>query len=111
MELGKIFEEVAVIRSNVALSNVAKDFIRRCFQTRPDRRITAAAALKHPWLCQPEEDFEIFTDLEKIAKYSWKPRTVVPRACVDLNTAGVDQPADEAMDHLVSPFFPCKFVV
>ncbi|KAL1855841.1 hypothetical protein Daus18300_010915 [Diaporthe australafricana] len=98
--LGKIFEEVAVIRDNVAISKAAKDFIRRCFQTKPERRMTAAAALTHPWLCQPEEDSEILADLEKLATDSWKPRTVVPRACVTLNTAGIVEPADEDMDQL-----------
>lgn len=108
-ELGKVFEEVAAIRSGAQVSKACKDFIRRCFQTKPERRITAAAALKHPWLCEPEEDLEMFKGLEQITADNWKPRTVTPKACENLDE--VERPAvDGTMDHLISPFFPCKLV-
>lgn len=111
-ELGKVFDEVAVIRSGQHVSKTGKDFIRRCFQTRPERRITGAAALKHPWLCEPEEDLEMFKDLEQVIANSWKPRPVTPKACENLDPVGVEEPADHgAMDSLISPFFPCKLVV
>lgn len=110
-ELGRVFEEVAVIRSGAPVSKACKDFIRRCFQTKPERRITAAAALKHTWLCEPEEDLEMFKGLEKITADNWKPRAVTAKACENLDEVAVERPAVEGvMDHLISPFFPCKLV-
>ncbi|KAL2289112.1 hypothetical protein FJTKL_02923 [Diaporthe vaccinii] len=110
-ELGKIFEEVAKIRSGAHVSKAGKDFIRRCFQTKPERRITAAGALKHPWLCEPEEDLEIFRGLEKVTANSWKPRAVTPKACEILDQVDAEKTvADGKMESLVSPFFPCKLV-
>ncbi|KAG8161665.1 hypothetical protein KVR01_008652 [Diaporthe batatas] len=107
-ELGRVFEEVASIRSGV-VSKAGKDFIRRCFQTKPERRITAIAALKHPWLCEPEEDLEMFKCLEQTTVDNWKPRTVTPRACENLDE--VEMPAvDGVSETLISPFFPCKLV-
>lgn len=107
-ELGRVFEEVASIRSGV-VSKACKDFIRRCFQTRPERRITAVAALKHPWLCEPEEDLEMFKCLEQTTVDNWKPRTVTPRACENLDE--VEMPAvGEVSETLISPFFRCKLV-
>lgn len=110
-ELGKVFEEVAAVRGS-HVSKAGKDFIRRCFQTKPERRITAAGALRHPWLCEPEEDLEMFRGLEQVTANSWKPRTVTPKACEMLEQVDTEKAAtDVAMDSLVSPFFPCKLVV
>lgn len=110
-ELGKIFEEVAKIRSGSHVSKAGKDFIRRCFQTKPERRITAAGALKHPWLCEPSEDLETFMGLERVTANSWKPRAVTPKACEILDQVDVEMTvADGKMESLVSPFFPCKLV-
>ncbi|KAJ0116413.1 meiosis-specific serine threonine-protein kinase mek1 [Diaporthe amygdali] len=110
-ELGKVFDEVAMIRSNVTISKAGKGFIRRCFQARPERRLTAAAALKHPWLCGSDEETEAFKKLEKDTTHWWEPRTVTPKACEDLNETVANKPEDGALDQLVSPFFPCKLVV
>lgn len=111
-QLGRVFEEVAAIRSGGHVSKAGKDFIRRCFQTKPDRRITAAGALRHPWLCEPEEDLEMFRELERVTANSWRPRAVTPKACEMLDEVFVQSnTADGGMEQLVSPFFPCKLVV
>lgn len=100
-----------MIRSGSHVSKEGKDFIRRCFQTKPERRITAASAMKHPWLCEPQEDLEMFKGLEQVTANSWKPRPVTPKALEILDQVDVVKTtAEGVMDSLISPFFPCKLV-
>lgn len=56
------------------VSPEAVDFIRRCLTTDEPRRITAAEALRHPWLHEPACTRELFAVREAQNALIWGPR-------------------------------------
>ena len=82
-ELEDIFDEIGKIRSS-SISDDSRDFIRRCFHFNPQRRMTAADALKHPWLSKPDEDLERFLQQEMETTANWRRQEIVGKAFQDL---------------------------
>ena len=59
------------------VSNEAKDFIAQCLERDTKKRITAAAALKHPWIAKLDKDHKthplgasVVANLEKFGKFT-----------------------------------------
>lgn len=82
-QLKMIFEELSEIRSEKICED-AKDFIRRCFHHNPQKRMKAAEAVTHPWLCKPEEDLKLFLQREEETTADWNRREVLDKAVKQL---------------------------
>jgi serine/threonine protein kinase len=59
------------------LKNVAKDFVQKLLVVDPDKRLTARAALGHPWI-RTEADFDLLPNVKKNfnAKRTFKKGTM-----------------------------------
>lgn len=81
-ELDEIFEEIE--RKSHECIDDARSFIRHCLQANPRDRMTAAEALKHDWLCTPDDDLKLFLQREKETTAGWKPREIIGDAVTEL---------------------------
>ncbi|ROW17751.1 hypothetical protein VPNG_00519 [Cytospora leucostoma] len=82
-QLKMIFKELSEIRSEDICED-AKDFIRRCFHHNPQKRMTAAEAVTHPWLCKPDEDLKLFLQREEETTADWNRREVLEKVVKQL---------------------------
>lgn len=75
LDFEKLFHEINSLREQPVLSS-GEDFIRQCLQTKPGDRMTAAQALKHPWMSQPYSAHLLFQSRQQETVEGWKPRKV-----------------------------------
>ncbi|KAJ4414863.1 hypothetical protein N0V85_002974, partial [Neurospora sp. IMI 360204] len=64
------------LRPDEDISSDAKDFIRGCLTYNSKHRVTARQARAHRWMCEPEEDDNLFKGLEHDNAASWEPRKI-----------------------------------
>lgn len=98
-ELDQIFDDIERIQYECI--DDAKSFIRRCLQVNPVERMTAAEALRHSWLCEPDDDHKLFLRRELEITAGWKHRGVLGQAVKEI-------PGVRQLEPDVSPYFPSK---
>lgn len=70
-----IFNEIYQVRhESISNGSPREDFIRRCLECDPNKRMTAHEALKHPYVTEPAADRKRFEEVAKQTTARWTRR-------------------------------------
>lgn len=75
LDYKSIFNEIHEVRyESASKGSPREDFIRRCLECDPDKRMTVNEALRHPYINEPAADRQRFDKSAKQTTASWKRR-------------------------------------
>lgn len=95
-----IFEDINRLRSESASGHeLREDFIRRCLTIDQCSRMTAAEALKHPWVDESPEMRAMFLNVQEKNTEAWAPRTVYRKPVKSLPDV-LESPKNEEEEEL-----------
>lgn len=76
LDFNSIFHEIYAIRHECASDGPREDFLRRCLECDPAKRMTVTEALKHPYINEPASVRQLFQLREQENTKDWTGRLI-----------------------------------
>jgi serine/threonine protein kinase len=100
IDLDKMLMDVSLWRRSFSKDPISQDgldFIQRCLDPDPGRRLTAWEAMQHAWMNEPQHHKALFVKRELESTQPWKTRQLVYPVIVDLPPMVVSPQSTEMM--------------